>query len=187
MFYKIFLFNIYLLYNQCWLFSGHKRIHGIKFQSVVTPNGLIANLSGPFEGKRHDAAMFRESGLGHELARYMNSPNGEPYCLYGDAAYAVNQYVIGPVKGIRINPEEAEFNRQMSAVRQCVEWGFNKVIQTFAFLDYKKNLKLYLQPVGKYYAVGALLTNCHTCLYGSQTTQYFGIPPPSLEEYINNN
>ncbi|XP_062597753.1 uncharacterized protein LOC134259168 [Saccostrea cucullata] len=31
----------------------------------------------------------------------MYSLNGEPYCLYGDAAYAVNQYVLGPVKGIR--------------------------------------------------------------------------------------
>lgn len=57
----------------------------------------------------------------------MNSPNGKPYCLYGDTAYAVNQDVIGPVKGIRINPEEVEFNRQMSAVRQCVEWGFKVV------------------------------------------------------------
>lgn len=45
----------------------------------------------------------------------MNSPNGKPYCLYGDTAYAVNQDVIGPVKGIRINPEEVKFNRQMSA------------------------------------------------------------------------
>lgn len=63
----------------------------------------------------------------------MNSPNGKPYCLYGDTAYAVNQDVIGPVKGIRINPEEVKFNRQMSAVRQCVEWSFNKVVQIFAF------------------------------------------------------
>lgn len=131
--------------------------------------------------------MFRESGLGDELARYMNSPNGEQYCFYGDAAYAVNQYVIGHVKVIRINPEKAEFSRQLSAVRQYVEWGFYKVISTFAFLDYKKKLKLYLQPFGKYYAVGAFLTNCHTCLYSSQPTQYFGIHPPSLEEYINNN
>lgn len=44
-------------------YSGHKRIHGIKLQSVVTPNGLIAILSGPYESKRHDAVMFRESGL----------------------------------------------------------------------------------------------------------------------------
>ena len=40
--------------NQRALFNGHKRIHAIKFQSVVTPNGLIANLYGPVEGKKHE-------------------------------------------------------------------------------------------------------------------------------------
>ena len=40
--------------NQGVMYNGHKRVHAIKVQSVVTPNGLNANLSGPFEGKRHD-------------------------------------------------------------------------------------------------------------------------------------
>jgi hypothetical protein len=29
------------------VYNGHKRVHSIKFQSVVIPNGLIANLAGP--------------------------------------------------------------------------------------------------------------------------------------------
>ena len=29
------------------LYNGHKRVHSIKFQSTVIPNGLIANLYGP--------------------------------------------------------------------------------------------------------------------------------------------
>lgn len=33
--------------NQRVLYNGHKRVHGIKFQSVVAPNGMIANLYGP--------------------------------------------------------------------------------------------------------------------------------------------
>ena len=52
------------------------------------------------------------------------------------------------------------------------------------FLDFKKNQKILLQPVGKFYIVGALLTNCHTCLYSCQTSEYFGIDPPSLETYL---
>ena len=31
--------------NQRLLYNGHKRVHGIKFQSVVTPDGMIANMS----------------------------------------------------------------------------------------------------------------------------------------------
>ena len=33
--------------NQRIMYNGHKRVHAIKFQSVVAPNGLIANLYGP--------------------------------------------------------------------------------------------------------------------------------------------
>ena len=33
--------------HQRLVYNGHKRIHSLKFQSVVTPNGLIANLFGP--------------------------------------------------------------------------------------------------------------------------------------------
>ena len=37
--------------NQRLLYNGHKRVHSIKFQSVVTPSGMIANLYGPMEGE----------------------------------------------------------------------------------------------------------------------------------------
>ena len=33
--------------NQRIVYNGHKRVHALKFQSIVTPNGLISNLHGP--------------------------------------------------------------------------------------------------------------------------------------------
>jgi hypothetical protein len=33
--------------NQRIVYNGHKRVHALKFQSMVIPNGLIANLYGP--------------------------------------------------------------------------------------------------------------------------------------------
>ena len=39
------------------------------------------------------------------------------------------------------------------SIQKCVEWGFGKICLTFAYLDFKKNLKVLLQPVGKYYLV----------------------------------
>ena len=74
----------------------------------------------------------------------------------------------------------------MSSARQCLEWRLNNVTQLFVVLVFKKNLKLYLQPFGKYYLVGPFLTNCHMWLYGSLTTDYFGTVPPSMKEYVNN-
>lgn len=39
-------------------FSGHKRYHCLKYQSIATPDGLIVNLQGPYIGRRHDAGKF---------------------------------------------------------------------------------------------------------------------------------
>jgi len=33
--------------NQRIVYNGHKRVHGIKFQSVALPDGLIGNMYGP--------------------------------------------------------------------------------------------------------------------------------------------
>ena len=73
--------------NQRMVYNGHKRIHVLKFQSVVTPNGLIANLFGPVEGRRHDSGMLAMSGLLPQLEQMSSSPTGQSMCIYGDPAY----------------------------------------------------------------------------------------------------
>lgn len=140
---------------------------------------------GPIEGRRHDAFMLSESGLLEKL-RPLTHANGDPCVVYGDPAYGVSLNIISPFRGSNLTAAERDFNKAMSSVRVSVEWTFGKIAQLFAFLDFKKNLKLLLQPVGKYYLVGALLTNCHTCLYGSQTSQFFNVAPPNLDVYLTN-
>jgi hypothetical protein len=51
-------------------------------------------------------------------------------------------------------------------------------------VDFKKNQKLLLNDIETFYKSAVILTNCHTCLYGSQTAEYFNVMPPILEEYI---
>ena len=48
-------------------YNGHKGYHGVNYQTVVTPDGLIAHMYGPMEGCRHDSGMLRQSGLQHDL------------------------------------------------------------------------------------------------------------------------
>jgi hypothetical protein len=59
-------------------------------QSVQAPNGLIAHMFGPIEGRRHDAFMLAQSGL-HEKLINITKPNGDPYVVYGDPAYGLTQ------------------------------------------------------------------------------------------------
>jgi hypothetical protein len=75
----------------------------------------------------------------------------------------------------------------MSSVRVAVEWVFNDIINYYKFLNFKKNLKIGLSPVGRMYIVAALLRNAITCLYGSTTTSYFQIQPPNLHKYFQAN
>ena len=43
-----------------------------------------------------------------------------------------------------------------------------KYLPEFCLLRFQKNLKLQVQPAGKYYLVAAILINCRTCLYRSK-------------------
>lgn len=151
---------------------------------MVCPNGLIANLYGPVAGRHHDAFMLCESNLLHRLQAKFRAPN--VFTLYGDPAYPVREHLLAPYRGAMLTPAQQLFNKKMSKVRVSVEWSFGKVVQYFAFLDFRKNLKVLLQPIGKYYVVGTLLTNCHTCLYGSVTSDHFCMHPPNLNTYLNN-
>ncbi|GMF49373.1 unnamed protein product [Phytophthora fragariaefolia] len=83
--------------NQRYMFNGHKvylhsfqkanyqltyativtlqRKHALKYQSVITPDGIIIHLSGPFAGTRHDAFILYESKL-LDVAASCLSANG---------------------------------------------------------------------------------------------------------------
>ena len=135
------------------------------------------------EGRRRDAALLAESGLLGKIE--FHTGQGRPLCIYGDCAYPLNQYLLCPYKGARITPEQDAFNRGMSCVREAIEWTFGKIVSIFAFVDFKKNQKLYLQPIGKYFLVASILTNCHTCFYGGQVASYFGMTPLTIEEYLH--
>jgi hypothetical protein len=101
------------------------------------------------------------------LYRFQEIPDryGTVY-VYGDPEYTVYNVLQVPFKGASLS-EENEFHQWTRNARVSVEWCFGNVISLFPFVDFKKNLKLYLQPVWKLYPVGLLLVNIHTCFFGS--------------------
>lgn len=170
--------------NQKTYYNGHKRCHGLKFQGIVYPDGIIAHLSKSFSGNRHDSGILKDSGILDILEESFKGIGGRRMCIYGDQAYPILPFLLRPFHGANLNALQFRFNRVMSLSRISVEWSFGKVIKIFAFLDFKKNLKLLLQPVDRIYIVGALLTNCHTCFYNSQVSMYFNCQPPLIEDYL---
>ena len=65
------------------------------------------------------------------------------------------------------------FNADMSSERVTVEWGFGKIAALWPWVDYRKNMKVLLQPVGMFLRVANVLTNMHTCMYGSEVSNHF--------------
>ena len=112
-------------YHQRILYSGHKRVHAIKFQSIVLPHGLIGNLSRPYEGERHDSTMLQESGILPNLGR-VAFYDGGPLCIYGDPAYPLGIHLQGPFKAAHLTPEMVAYNKAMSEVWSgCLETSQN--------------------------------------------------------------
>ncbi|XP_077555345.1 uncharacterized protein LOC144169840 [Haemaphysalis longicornis] len=167
--------------DQKLFFSGHKRFHALKYQSIMCPNGMICQLNGPYIGSRHDSSILRKSRTYEKLEKLVQGHN---FCLYGDPAYPLRPLLLKPYGTTNITPSQYAFNKRMSTVRQAVEWGFGKIAGLFAFLDFRKNQKLRRQKVARMYKVAAILANCHTSMYGSQVSQYFGVEPPQLEDYL---
>jgi hypothetical protein len=112
------------------------------------PDGLIANLSGPYEGKRHDSTMLHQSGLLPLLEQHAFY-NGVPLSLYGDPAYPLGVHLQGPFKDRHPTPEMGLFNKAMNSVRVSVEWMFGSICNYFAFIDMKKQQKINLSAIGK--------------------------------------
>ena len=129
--------------------------------------------------------MLADSGLLNELQRSAYSPHGRPMCLYGHPAYPLRVHLQAPFRNAVLPPPMQAFNMSMSIVRESVEWLFNDIVNYFKFVDFKKNLKIGLSSIGKMYVVCAILRNALTCLYGNQTSRYFELEPPSVEDYFS--
>ena len=108
------------------MYNGHKRYHALKFQSICTPDGYISHFCGPFNGYYHDARILRESCTVEWLEENCIF-NGEVFPVYGDPAYGRTQVLQSPFREPLVDEYEKLFNKRMSSVRECVEWGFGKV------------------------------------------------------------
>ncbi|XP_049900259.1 uncharacterized protein LOC126390142 [Epinephelus moara] len=171
--------------DQRTLYNGHKRVHSLKFQATALPSGLTGNIYGPVEGRKHDSGMLADSNLLSVLEEHAISPSGQRMCVYGDPAYPLRVHLQAPFRHGQLTPQMQAFNKAMNEVRVSVEWLFGDIANYFKFMDFKKNLKIKLSSVGKLYVVSALLRNALTCLYGNQTSQFFGLDPPHIQEYFS--
>ena len=177
--------------NQAQYYSGHKKAHGFQFQSIMTPDGIMSSLHGPYTGPSGDWMIWNSSGLDEILHQLFGRDRETPqYYLYGDLAYWPAFGILGPYRslkpGVPLSRTEEAANLLMSSARISVEWGFGLNVNFWGINNYKKGSKIMSSPVAAYYLVSTLLTNFHTCLKGRNiVSDKFNCLPPSLAEYVH--
>ena len=170
--------------NQRALYSGHKRVHCVKYQRLEAPDRLILHCTPCFDGRRGDGYILRRSQLLNFLRRH---PLFLGFVILGDSAYPNNDVMVSIYKG-RHFPELAEaFNSIMCPIRTCVEWGYDKIVCYWAFVDFKKQMKVQHVRVEAMWHIAVFLTNAITCAKGgNQISKYFNLSPPSMEQFLDN-
>jgi hypothetical protein len=166
------------------LYNGWKKVHAIKFQSVELPNGMCADLFGPVCGAHNDNFLLRLSAFPDRMMRLQAAPARITYKIYGDSAYPLYNNITRPYKGNNVTRVQQRINGVFSKLRVCVEWGFAANANLFSFADFPRQMRMFVSPIGRIYVVCVLLRNAYACLYGNETSTFFKITPPSLEEYF---
>lgn len=95
----------------------------------MLPNGIVHNMFGSVNGRRHDGHLLARSKIVQKIEEKFKDWADPPY-LYGDSGYPLLKELIVPFKGVRLSRAQQRVNMKMSAIRVSVEWGFAKVLQS---------------------------------------------------------
>jgi len=168
------------------LYNGYYGGHGLKYQALVAPMGLILDLFGPIVGRMSDSTMLRLSQLEAKLQQ-ISAAVGWQVVAYADSAYAQGPHIM---RGLKRNMLHTALMRELQAVlngpRTSVEWGFGIVKAEWPFICVRRKHRVYLSPVGRIFPLAALLSNCRACHNGgNQISDYFRATMPSLEWYLD--
>jgi len=163
-------------------YNGHKRTHALKFQSLITLDGVLFHVDGPVEARLHDLTLYCWTNMDAKLQRTFQS-EGRDICANADSAFLLRAWLKIAFGGVA-SLEQSKYNTAMSALRASVEWGFKDGKTILGHLDFRWKQKVQEVPVGKLFLVSCFLWNIRCCLYGSPTATFFSCLEPTLDESL---
>jgi hypothetical protein len=175
-------------------FGGHHKRHALKTLSYVLPNGMIPAVYGPVSCRRNERLIINWSNVDDSLINLnrevLNIVNPRDwYRAYYDDGIARTFY---PCHRSRhqapLTLRQFQENERMKAMRITVEWSYTQVKALWAVADNHKN-KFKLETdhhlIFAQIRLAHLFSNCVTCRRGNQTSTYFGLDAPSLDQYLS--
>ena len=171
---------------QSAVYNGKDRRHALKYQSVVTPDGMLHQLAGPWPGARHDMHMLRNSALLPYVNGLPRAADGTQYSVYADCGYAERDGIVTPYFDGAVNVVHEAWNQAMASSRIAVEWGFGDIVLAWSHLDMTRSHQLLSnRKIGQVYLVAGLMTNFLNCFKPNRGSQYFNVEPPTFEVYLH--
>ena len=170
---------------QSAVYCGKDRVHALKYQAVVTPDGMLQQLGGPWPGARHDMHMVRQSCVLPYLRALPRSSDGAQFCIYADCGYAEAPGLVTPYFDGAVNVWHEAINQAMASSRIAVEWAFGDIVLQWSHVDFTRTHQLLSnRKSAQVYLVAGLLTNFLNCFVPNRGSQYFKVQPPIFEEYL---
>ena len=174
------------------VYSGWKKLHGIKLETVLLPNG-ISTLFGPVSARQNDRGTLNLSGLDRFLTLIQTSLPAHRRCMvFGDSIYrGFLQNITSYYRAIPpdvLTPPELKINASLRSARQPIEknYGLTSCVQRIC--DSRRGYQLGKQhPYSlEQLRVCHLLINCYICFNGDQASgvNTFDCPPPTIDEYL---
>mmetsp|Transcript_10388 Transcript_10388/g.24224 ORF Transcript_10388/g.24224 Transcript_10388/m.24224 type:complete len:509 (-) Transcript_10388:17-1543(-) len=178
------------------VYTGWKKFHGIKIETVMLPNGL-STVYGPVSARVFDTTgVAVMSGIDQFLQVLMQGWN-ITYYLFGDGVYntstlsRIRSYFRTYRRVDVLTRDQIVVNQRLKACRELIEHTYADLQNIFRLCPLPSNFKLgqshpYAQSQLR---VCFLLYNCYVCLHGNSTCCYqkFNCLPPPLEDYLDPN
>ena len=130
--------------------SGYLRGHGLKYQNVLFPNGMVAGVFGT-SLSHNDVGVLNMSGLMRYLEDILHPDyvmaGGLLPALYGDSIFMNLNHSTILSKYEVVGTEEEKrlirkLNLRMSGVRQSIEHMYGQLFNLFQLLQTKRQFKI---------------------------------------------
>jgi len=174
-------------------FYTYKKRYALKFQVLMSADGLAHSVSGPYLGTWHDWRVCLDSGILPALARIAQwgaqaNPNDQLTLSVGaDSAYSPRAGLMTLKKQLQLDhdPSLVGLNDALQAARTEIEHFFALVTNTWPTLRCQDKMRLLQRSVPSLVWIGVFLTNCCTCANGgNQISDRFNATVPVLPAYL---
>jgi hypothetical protein len=166
-----------LRYNnniQRGFYSGFKKHHGTKFQTVESPIGICMHCFGPRRVKDSDLQLLNRSRITTTLNNLFAAWGIDQYVMYGDGIYPYRVNLISKHMGNNLTPRHIRENQCMKSLRVSNEWAYGVTANIFPYVKNRKSVKLLSHKNhSRIYKFATIMRNVVALLYGNIVQSHF--------------